>query len=449
MQPTEKTTAEKPAAATRKLRIFGCLLVAFVVATLTYFIAARFRFVDYQVYYYAGLSLLAGRTDLYSSTFSLGELLDYRYPPLFLLLIWPLSLLSFSAATYVWWLLCWAQEFGCIYYVRRLVRENGRAGMSLFCWVIVSLAVAPYYVMALQYGNAQIFVTMAIFGSFCLALRSKVIQAALLMALAITFKVFVLLAIPYFILKKQWNYLAAVGLFVVILNLLPAFYFGFGKNLELVGTWFDHIVLDHERHETIGPINLSLKGQLRRHLTDIDYSERVSGTDWADTEYRQVNLVSIPSQYAAYIWIGLSLILYLVFAVVVWRNRAAPASGQRRLLEYGLIVCLTLLVNPLSYKIYFILLLLPLAALANFAFTAGSTQAKVSRYVVYFVAAANVILPLIPGRIAQRLLLVIGTDFWITTVVTATLFYVLASATLTDDLDVEASSDLDAGYSTA
>lgn len=424
--------------------------MTFIVATIGYFIAARSRFVDYQVYYYAGVSLLAGRYDIYSSTFSLGELLDYRYPPLFLLLICPLSMLPFSVASYIWWLLCWAQEFGCIFYVRRLIRESGLAAMSKWGWLIVFLAVAQYYVMALQYGNAQIFVTMAIFGSFCLAARTEtVFQAAMLMALAITFKVFAVLTLPYFVLKKQWNYLIAVGLFVVILNLVPAVYFGFDKNLELLGTWFDHVVLDHESHEKIGPINLALKGQLRRYLTDIDYSERVSGTEWTDTEYKKINPIAIPRQTADGIWIGLSLIFYLAFFVVVWRNRTATNSRQRRLFEYGLIICLTLLVNPLSYKIYFILLLLPVAAIANFAFRTVSKQAKVCRYVLYFAAAANVILPLIPGRSAQRLVLVIGTDFWIAAALTATLFYVLASRPFEDDLAAKMTHEPDINGSPA
>src|SRR5258708_31656300 len=98
--------------------------------TIGFLIANRSRFVDYQVYYYAGGSLLGGRTDLYSPTFSLGDLLGYRYPPLFLLLVCPLSLLPYTIAAYVWWMLCFAQELGCIYYVRGIIRDCGASVVS-------------------------------------------------------------------------------------------------------------------------------------------------------------------------------------------------------------------------------------------------------------------------------------------------------------------------------
>src|SRR5262245_19560220 len=63
------------------------------------------HYVDFPVYWHASNSLLSGRQDLYDPTFVWGsrdQLMDYRYPPLFLLLFAPLGLLPYTAAGYVW-----------------------------------------------------------------------------------------------------------------------------------------------------------------------------------------------------------------------------------------------------------------------------------------------------------------------------------------------------------
>src|SRR5437762_1680300 len=63
------------------------------------------RLIDFPVYYAAGRSLLSGRTDLYAEDFAQGLVMDYRYPPFFLLALIPLWSLPYSVAAYTWYLL--------------------------------------------------------------------------------------------------------------------------------------------------------------------------------------------------------------------------------------------------------------------------------------------------------------------------------------------------------
>src|SRR5689334_8749755 len=74
------------------------------------------NFVDFPVYYAAGRSLLVGRTDLYSPDFALGSVMDYRYPPWFVVAISPLCRFSYGVSAWVWYVMLAASVI-CIFVV--------------------------------------------------------------------------------------------------------------------------------------------------------------------------------------------------------------------------------------------------------------------------------------------------------------------------------------------
>src|ERR1700754_1738156 len=217
--------------------------------------------IDFPVYYAAGQSLLSGRTDLYAPDFALGRVMDYRYPPVFLLIFWPLWLLPYKAAAYLWYLFSVAEVAGCVYCVSRVAALPKE---KIAPWLVVFFAVAPYFINLLHYGNAHLLAIFLLFAACYLAYINKPVYGGLALALAISIKLTPAILIPYFALRKQWRLLASVAIFLITLNLVPAIYFGFAKNNELLKNWFAQVVVSQEFHEANGPINLSLKGQLRR-----------------------------------------------------------------------------------------------------------------------------------------------------------------------------------------
>src|SRR5689334_12280202 len=76
--------------------------------------------IDFPVYYAAGQSLLGGRSDLYAPDFALGRVMDYRYPPFFLLAFWPLWLLPYKVAAYLWYLGSVAEIVLSVFLIRRV-----------------------------------------------------------------------------------------------------------------------------------------------------------------------------------------------------------------------------------------------------------------------------------------------------------------------------------------
>lgn len=226
--------------------------------------------IDFPVYYAAGQSLRSGRTDLYAPDFALGRVMDYRYPPFFLLAFWPLWLLPYKVAAYLWYLLGVAEIAGMVFSIRRATRI---AKEKIRLWVVVGFIVTPYFITILHYGNAHLLAIFLLFAACALAFNRKQAPAGLAMASAIAIKLTPALLLPYFAIKRQWRLLASVAMLLVFIYIAPATYFGFAKNNELVKQWFEHVVISQEFHEANGPINLSLKGQLRRTFSTVDYSQ--------------------------------------------------------------------------------------------------------------------------------------------------------------------------------
>jgi hypothetical protein len=409
----------------RKLIFLLALLVAGLI--LSFFFIRNL--IDFPVYYAAGRSLVSGRVDLYSPDFALGQVMDYRYPPFFLLALAPLWLLPYHTASYVWTLFEFIGIVGCIVIIRRTFQA------SRAMWIAVAFAAAQYFAMALHYGNAQLIVVFLVFASLYLLLRRRDIISALLLALAITIKLTPILLLPYFAVKKRWKIVWGVLVFLILFNIAPSAYFGFRENNQLLETWYNHVVASQQFHEENGPINLSLKGELTRYLSDVDYSARIDG----DVNYPAVNVASLSRDRVVDAWAALAGLLFIGVLLVIWRrtpNEAGSfrASGHQAVshddltrLELSIMICLMLFVSPLTSKIYFTAALWPLACMAEVASQGTDRQRKLSRYGLMIVAAANCVLPLLPGRSIQRLLAVLGADFYLNCLMIVCLLYSLIS----------------------
>lgn len=382
---------------------------------------------DFMVYYHAGQSLLSGRVDLYAPDFALSQLMDYRYPPFFLLVLAPLWMLPYQIAATVWYILDLGALIGCVMVLRRATETTDR---QLAIWLIAFLIVEQYVVETLRAANAHPLVVCLMFAALWLGLRKKTLTAAFLFALAITIKPFPLMLAPYFLIRKQWRFLSMMIVFLVVLNTAPAAYFGYNQNTQLLRTWFNKVAIDPDDfHQLTGPLNLSLKAQLRRYLTDVDYSGR---TD----EYPAINVLSLSPKLSDILWGVLSVGLLLITIGLLWWGRRyhsenpedENAVGSRTLLEQGLFICLMLMISPSTIKIYCIALMWPAVALAGFAFNNQGRAALLSRCVLLLAAGMNFILPLLPGRSVQRFLNAIGADFYVICLLMIGLFCALASS---------------------
>ena len=370
---------------------------------------------DFSVYYAAGRSLLSGRTDLYAPDFARGVVMDYRYLPVFILTFAPLSIAPYPIAAWVWHLLNTAAIALAVASIVSMFRELTYRRARV--WTVAFLIVVPYVAMALDYGNVQLIVTALMFAGLTLAIRGRDVSAAALLAVAITIKIVPAVTLPYFVVTRRFTLLGLVLIITAGLNLLPSIYFGVAANRDLIADWYTHVIVGQEFHETNGPINLSLKGQLRRTFTEVDYTQRVDG----DHRYAAINVAALSTSTVDRVWMATAACLFVGALVLIWSSARAPDSTTQQVtdvrlaaLQIGLLICVMLFVAPLTSKIYLVALLWPVVAVA----VAAWDQAVVRRALIG-VAIMSSALPLLPGHTTQRLLLVAGTDFYVSTAILA------------------------------
>ena len=389
----------------------------FVVAAIALVAAMGVVFVrnltDFSVYYAAGRSLLNGRTDLYAPDFARGVVMDYRYLPFFILAFAPLSFAPYPVAAWVWHLLNTAAIALAVTSIASMY--SGLSYNRTKVWTVAFLVVVPYFAMALDYGNVHLIVTALMFAGLSLALKGRDLPAAALLAVAITVKIVPALTLPYFAVTRRFTLLGLVLIITAALNLFPSIYFGVAGNRDLIARWYDHVIVGQEFHETNGPINLSLKGQLRRTFTDVDYTKRVDG----DHRYAAVNVAALSTSTVDRAWMAIAVCLFVGGLVLIWVSaRTSVFTNQEatdvRLaaLQIGLLICVMLFVGPLTSKVYLVALLWPVVAVGVVAWD----HAAVRRALIV-VAILSSALPLLPGRTMQRLLLVAGTDFYVSTAI--------------------------------
>lgn len=88
--------------------------------------------------------------------------------------------------------------------------------------------------------------------------------------------------------------------------------------------------------------------------------------------------------------------------------------------EFGLMICLSLLIAPRSNRYYFLALFFPLIPFIHSVFR---DKSKFNILAFSLILMLTCLLPLIPGRSTQRLLMVLGVDFYTALVLWIALAY--------------------------
>src|SRR5262245_28203510 len=229
-----------------------------VAATLVFALVRHFE--DVHVYYAASQALfLHGRTDLYSADFADSAIMDYRYPPFFLFLFSPLSLLPYWLVQFIWLWLCILAFLVLVKAMKQSFELVTPDPLRVWPAILLSLvATAKFFVVLSDHLNVHLILIALVGVAFYLVLREKQALAAIPMALAIAIKASPILLLPYFAIRRQWRFLSATVALVVIFNFLPALYFGWTSNAGLLEDWYQHVVTHDEFQEINGPLDLSL-----------------------------------------------------------------------------------------------------------------------------------------------------------------------------------------------
>ena len=400
------------------------LITAVAIIAAAVYITYFFPKQDFAVYYAAGRSLLSGRVDLYAPDFANAGVMDYRYPPVFILLFAPFALLPFSVSVFLWASLMLTAMVASFKQIAEAASRFLTTHKLNLILVLSSLLLVKYLLVALKPQNVHLFLVIAVFASFFLLLKKKLLPASLLMAAVIAIKAFPVLLLPYFAIKRQWRFLGMTAGFVLMFLLLPAYYFGIDGNINLHQEWFSKVVNESDHYELNGPPNLAIPGQTIRYLTTVHYEQRD-----LDRSYANVNFVESSPETAKLVGRVLAgLVAAITFAIIFFldrRKRLEEDEGGFAIQEFAFAICMLLLVGPRSNIIYFSAMFIPYIILFVTWFEKRSVISLIALIVT---TVTTVILPLVPGAKAQRLFVVSGVDTIAAIVVWTALAIILVGA---------------------
>jgi hypothetical protein len=378
------------------------VLVA-ILAPIVVYDAATHWF-DFVVYHRAGQTFLEGQGPLYGPNSGIGWPQYFRYPPLFLIVFVPFALLPLQLAAAMWAIL----KFVVLFFLVRALARRIHFPRTGFWWLAPALAPGPYLVQEFRNGNAQ-FLIFALVAAALLALDRRPWLSAFLLAFGVSLKVWPLFFVPYLVARGRMRVAALTLAMAVGLTLLPAVALGWQRNASLLNEWVRQEWTTGSLETQVWFPSQSLGGVLQRYLSTTDTSK------WPDRNYPDVHIVALDPRIVRGLWVGLAGIAYLG---LLWIARARLNSPDW--LAHSLAFCALPLLQPFAHRIVLVVLLWP-AMVTGALLARRESLSSPARYAFYAAIAILALQPLVPGSQNQRLLQMIGVDFWATCLLTLAL----------------------------
>ena len=352
------------------------------------------RAFDFPVYYQSAKSLVAGRVDLYAADFAVGPPMVYVYPPLFMLLIFPVGWLSLANAFGAWFAL---NVLATTAVVRLAYRQWTPHNRAQYAWLALALA-GPFVVGELKSGNAQLLIVLLLIGAVVAWSKGKLLTASFCLALGGAIKIFPLFLLPVLIVRREWAFVTRTVALSCALWLIPAVYFGPRQTVSLYRAWANPLVFHLSRFESQRALDQSISGAATRWLTHLDYSARL------DRNYPQVNRANLSRRAVKAVIYGVDGI---ILALSLWmcarlrRRERDLANGDYRRLGVActaaIFMTFQLLLGPYTPVLYlcgWLLVAMVLPAVIE--------QKKFLYNVLLAAGTVNLLLILVPGRMHQR-----------------------------------------------
>jgi hypothetical protein len=312
---------------------------------------------DFTVDTAAAQAVLDG-TDIYQAHNLRGWY--YIYPPLFAILMVPFALVPTFWAAIAWYVL---SVFLVAWTIRMCATLATDAlqfdGDPLWLYALPTLLVLFPLMSALARGQTSPVLLWLVTAGLFYGWKRQDWRGGICFAGGILLKVFPVVLLAYFVWRKRWRFvlvtLAATAIGAVV---IPAAAFGWQRNIDYLREWRDVIgkpALEAESERADNPLyGQLLSSQLPRNQSMSAVLTRLTG-----------------NPQARWAGIGIGLIMAAIILVVGWQ---ANTRGEIHILS-GAVVWM-LLIPPVSWAHYFMLLLLPLTALLAVAMARKAEPAR-------------------------------------------------------------------------
>lgn len=285
-----------------------------------------------KAYYPAGQKILTAPSTLYDA-----PVVDFVNIPIVALFFAPLAFLDAETARLAFAIV---GNLSVLMTGALLVRLAGLDGWRRIAVFALFLVNGPLR-YSFELGNATHLLLPLVLAILADARAGRETRAGALLALAAVVKIPLLVLALHFFLRHRWRALAAFGAGVAAVVGASILLFG----LELHRVWFERCI----RPFAAGPL-----GAYNVQSVDGFLARAIAGGrrhDWAPISVGPEFLLA---RYA---------LLALLVGSVVWASSrpARPTDPRVEGLELSIVLCLALLVTPISWTHYYLFLLLPLA----------------------------------------------------------------------------------------
>jgi hypothetical protein len=316
---------------------FACFVLGAVALLCLYSTGRGTPFGDFdKAYYPAGRLVLTAPAELYDCARDDG--LCFVNVPIVALLFAPFSMLPLAAAHLVVATCGIAAVVAAVWLLCTLVQATGWQRYAVIALVVLN---GPLF-YSLRLANLTHVVLAVVVLAMLWLLSGKEARAGSLLALGALIKPPLLIWLPYFVIRRRWR--AAGWMTAGLLGLVAASVAFFGVGLHAV--WVRQFVTGISARP-VGAYNVqSINGFLVR-LT-------MSGT--------LVNWRPVPVGPGFRIAQGLIAGAVISGVLVTAMLAGPPGTRTARLLEQAAVLCVLLLLSPISWTHYYCLLLVPMAA---------------------------------------------------------------------------------------
>ena len=354
------------------------------------------------MYQLAGRAVLDG-TDIYEVRNVRGW--AYVYPPPFAVLMVPFAMMSVFWGALVWYLIsvsltAWAAVM-CV----RMVQDEKRLVGDPFVLAAVPVVLVLVLLMSgLTRGQASVPVMWLVVAALYFHREKRDLLAGTCLAGAVLVKVFPVVLLAYFVWRRHWTILIAAVTAIALGSLvLPSGVFGWNRNLQYLQEWQRVVATP-----ALAAGSSREQSALNEQLLD---PQKLRNQSLEAVLWRLMGpVVARP----------MAMVIGLAMAGAIWLvgRRAARDS---ELLIISAILVWTLLVPPVSESHYFVMLLLPLAALTLLATRETDATTRILTRVVLILFGA---VSLVAGNIKS--LQHYGPLCWATLALWAVLLLVVA-----------------------
>ncbi len=194
---------------------------------------------------------------------------------------------------------------------------------------------------SLREGNSTHFVLLLLLAALICLETKREVWAGILLAISALIKLPLFLFGVYFLLRKRWQVFLSMSVATGVIVGASLLMFG----IDLHQVWLQQCVLPNSGNPVAAYNVQSLDGFLARLLTDGNlFNWNPVTVGW---QFKVVRYVLLSVLVGGAIWI-------------CWRSKS-PITSEDENLEFSIVLCMAVIISPISWTHYYLFFLLPLS----------------------------------------------------------------------------------------